>query len=146
MIAAVLRVLQCVFLGTVVLAGQSASDDEHVLKDLEQQIARAWVQHDRATIERILAPEWAVTQADGTMLTRSAVLDQFFESVSFDSNVIDDVTVALFGQTAIVRGRTTASARMGGVAASARVRFTDVFIKRDGEWRVVASHASPLPR
>jgi ketosteroid isomerase-like protein len=66
--------------------------------------------------------------------------------VEFDSNIIDDVTVALFGETAVVRGRTVATARMNGVPATARVRFTDVFIKRNGRWQVVASHASPLTR
>jgi hypothetical protein len=56
---------------------------------------------------------WSVIQADGTMLTRSTVLGAFFDTVKFDINVIDDVTVALFGDTAIVRGRTTATQTSG---------------------------------
>jgi ketosteroid isomerase-like protein len=121
-----------------------AVDDEQLLKDTVQQLARAWTQHDRAFIENVLAPEWVVTQADGTMLTRSSVLGAFFDAVKFDSNVIDDVTVALFGDTAIVRGRTVATATLNGAPVTARIRFTDVFIKRNGRWQVVASHASPL--
>jgi len=109
-----------------------------------QQLARAWTQHDRAFIESVLAPEWSVTQPDGTILTRSTVLGTFFDAVQFDSNVIDDVTVVLFGDTAIVRGRTVASAKLNGAPVTARIRFTDVFIKRNGRWQVVASHASPL--
>jgi uncharacterized protein DUF4440 len=121
-------------------------DDEQLLKDIEQQLARAWSQHDRAFIENLLAPEWSVTQADGTILTRSTVLGPFFDAVQFDSNVVDDVTVTLFGDTAIVRGRTTVSAKVNGAPVSAHIRFTDVFIRWNGRWQVVASHASPLAR
>jgi ketosteroid isomerase-like protein len=121
-------------------------DDEQQLKDIEQQITQAWIHHDRSFIEDVLAPEWRVTQADGTIMSRADVLGPFFDSVQFDSNVIDDVTVTMFGDTAVVRGRTTVSARVNGAPVSARIRFTDVFLKRSGRWQVVASHASPLTR
>jgi ketosteroid isomerase-like protein len=124
--------------------GLQSGDDEQLLKDTEQQLGRAWTQHDRAFIENLLAPEWSVTQADGTTLTRSTVLGTFFDAVQFDSNVIDDVTVTLFGDTAIVRGRTTVSAKLNGAPVSGRIRFTDVFLKRNERWQVIASHASPL--
>ena len=130
---------------SVAVVAQTA-DDEQLLKDSVQQLARAWSQHDRAFIENLLAPEWSVTQADGSILTRSTVLGTFFDAVQFDSNVIDDVTVTLFGDTAIVRGRTAISAKLNGAPVSARIRFTDVFLRRNGRWQVVASHASPLAR
>jgi len=126
----------------VALASQLTSD-EQALRDIEQGLVRAWMQHDRAFIERVLAPEWSVTQADGTQLTRETVLSTFFDAVTFDSNAIDDVTVQLFGDTAIVRGRTIASGKFSGTPFSARIRFTDVFMKRNGRWQAIASHASP---
>jgi len=129
-----------------VIAAAQAAGDEQLLKETEQRLARAWTQHDRAFIESLLAPEWSVTQADGGTLTRSAVLGTFFDAVQFDSNVIDDVTVVLFGDTAIVRGRTVASASLNGEPVNARIRFTDVFLRRNGRWQVIASHASPLTR
>lgn len=119
------------------------SPDERVLRDIEQELPRAWTRHDRAFIESVLAPEWSVTQADGSMLARQTVLGSFFDTVAFESNTVDDVRVALFGDTAVVRGRTTAIGTLNGVGFNARIRFTDVFIKRDGRWRAVASHASP---
>lgn len=120
------------------------SNDEQLLTETEQHLAKAWSQHDRAFIESVLAPEWSVTQADGSVLTRSTVLGPFFDAVVFESSVIDDVTVKVFGETAVVRGRTVARAKLNGAPVSARIRFTDVFIKRKGRWQVVASHASPL--
>lgn len=122
------------------------SGDEEQLRGMQQQLARAWVQRDRDFIERVLAPEWSVTQADGTIRTRAAVLHDAFvaRTVSIESMVIDDVTVTLLGDTAIVRGRTQATGVAGGQRGTARLRFTDTFIKRAGRWQAVASHATIL--
>jgi hypothetical protein len=120
------------------------SPDEQELRDIEQGLARAWLNRDRAFLERVLAPGWSVTQPDGTMLDRKAVLGEFFDAVRFEMNVIDDVEVKLFGDTAVVRGRTTVRATFNDMPVSATIRFTDVFIKRKQQWQVVASHASSL--
>jgi len=120
------------------------ANDEQQLRDIQQRLARAWLQHDRAFIESVLAPEWSVTQADGQVLTRATVLGTFFDGLKLDTSNVDDVSVMLFGATAVVRGRTVASGTLNGSPVSARIRFTDVFIKRQSKWQVVASHASPL--
>jgi hypothetical protein len=119
-------------------------DDERELLDIQQQLARAWVERDRAFIERVLAPEWSVTQADGSILTRANVLRSAFETdgLRVKSMVVDEVAVRLFGTTAVVRGRTAATGTDKDLAFNVRMRFTDVFLKRDGEWQAVASHAS----
>jgi hypothetical protein len=121
-------------------------DDEHHLRDIQQQLARAWVERDRAFIERILAPEWSVTQANGSILSRANVLRSAFETEALrvKSMVVDDVTVRMFGTTAVVRGRTSATGTDKDLAFNVRMRFTDVFLKRNGEWQAVASHASLL--
>jgi len=122
----------------------SVAGDEGRLMQIQQDLARAWLQHDRAFIESVLAPEWTVTQADGSILDRASVLGPFFDTVSFDTNVVDDVTVMLYGDAAVVRGRTSVSARVNEAPVSARIRFTDVFIRRSGRWQAVASHACAL--
>ena len=139
-----LIVLVVAILSTSPPTAQSRSDESE-LQELEQQIARAWVKRDRPFLERVLAPEWSVTQPDGEILARAAVLGSFFDAVRFETVAVDDVSVTLFGMTAIVRGRTTASATVDGKAVSARIRFTDVFLKRDRRWQAIASHASALP-
>lgn len=126
---------------------QSSMDEKQLLM-IQQQLARAWVERDRAFIESVLAPEWGVTQADGTIRSRAAVLDDAFvvRTVLVESMIVDDVTVTLLGDTAIVRGRTEATGVVGDQRGSARLRFTDTFIKRGGQWQAVASHATTLAR
>jgi ketosteroid isomerase-like protein len=60
------------------------------------------------------------------------------------TSAVDQLQVRVYGDTAIVTGRTKAAA--GGAAPqSVTLRFTDVFVHRDGRWLAVASHATRLP-
>jgi uncharacterized protein DUF4440 len=122
---------------------QDAGEAE-VVAGIEQQIATAWVNRDQATIDAILAPEWFVTDASGQVLTKQRVLDETFGSTDrrIDTMMIDDVVVRLYGPVAVATGRTEASGSYRGAPVSVVLRFTDVFVRRDGRWQVVASHGS----
>ena len=125
--------------------GQSPSrDPAGKLAAIEQQLARAWVAGDRASIRRILAPDWAVIDITGTRRTRADVLEEMFSTTSHPvkSMTIDQVSVRLFGDTGVVTGRTTAQ---GADGRSVRLRFTDVFVHGPEGWRIVASHGTALP-
>jgi hypothetical protein len=49
------------------------------------------------------------------------------------------------GTTAIVSGLGTVRNTRDGAVRSSRYRSTNVFVKRDGVWRAVASHVSSVP-
>ena len=120
--------------------------DVEAIAAIEQQIARAWVAADRVAIDAILAPEWSVTDAAGQVLTKAQVMHEVFDSSDrkIETMVVDEVKVRTFGDTAVATGRTRATGSYRGVSASVVLRFTDVFVCRDGRWQVVASHASTV--
>jgi uncharacterized protein (TIGR02246 family) len=107
---------------------------------IEQQLARAWVEGDQATIRNLLADDWVTTDITGTVRTRHAVLRDMFADTPrpIAAMTIDDVTVRVFGDVAVVTGRTTAS----GGGESVQLRFTDVLARRDGRWVFVASQGT----
>jgi Domain of unknown function (DUF4440) len=125
-------------------ASQAAANDEAELRALQQQLARGWVEQDRSTLERILAPEWSLVASEGTILTRAEAFDLVFVAKvqTIQQLTIDEIVVTLYGSTAVVRGRASASTTFRGAPYSLRNRFTDVCIKRAGAWQVVASHQS----
>ncbi len=124
--------------------GATSAVDE--LLAIEQRLARAWVEGDRSWIDGLLSEDWKVADAGGHVLTKAEVMSETFGSSErrIDAMQIDDVTVRLYGNMAIVTGRTQASGSYKGTSASVRLRFTDVFEKRGGRWRVLASHASQI--
>lgn len=121
-----------------------AAEDDKVLAQLQQELAAAWMAGDRATIERIVAPEWSVTGPDGGRSDRAAVLAQVFETRVHRilRLEIDDVAVKLFGDAAVVTGRTRGAGTFNGAPYEVVIRFTDTFVRREGRWQAVASHAS----
>ena len=126
------------------------SDDEHALRALEQELAHAWATRDRSTIERILAREWAVTTPDGATASRAAVLGATFDTnariVEAMTTDDDGVTVTRFDAAAVVRGRTVETVVLDGLRQTSTVRFTDVFVKREGVWQIVASQQTSIKR
>jgi hypothetical protein len=117
---------------------------------IEQQLARAWVEADRAAIDRIIAEDWTTTSMTGEVLTRGEVMASMFRERTkpIAAMAIDDLRVRPLGSVAVVTGRTTA--RATGANTDVVLRFTDVFTLRDGRWQIVASQgtriASPAAR
>lgn len=136
------------FAAVLVLVLTSTQPGEAVreLTDIQQQLAAAWVAGDRAAVERIIAPEWSVTGPDGQMSTRADVLRDVFETRvhHITAITVDDVRVRVFGDAAVVTGRTHGRGESERTPYDVVIRFTDTFIRRDGRWQAVASHASVL--
>lgn len=113
------------------------------LKAIQQRLIEAWVKKDRATIDSLLAGDWRVTDPTGQVLTKAQVMKELDSGErKLESGAIDDVEVRLFGNVAVVTGRTRATGSYQGNKVSVTLRFTDVFVKRRGAWRAVASQAT----
>jgi ketosteroid isomerase-like protein len=134
------------FLLAISNAHHDTTQSSQDLADIQQRLAEAWVASDRAGIERIIAPDWTVTGTDGRVSTRGDVLRDVFETkIHRISTVeIDDVGVRVFGDAAVVTGRTHGRGEYANVPYDVTIRFTDVFVRRDSRWQAVASHASLL--
>jgi hypothetical protein len=125
---------------------QSDSTAKDELIQIERELAVAWPKGDKQTIDRILAPDWSVTNALGQVQTKDQVMRDAFQSdiLKVKSASVDEIKVRLFGNTAIVTGRSVSEGLYVGKSFSATLRFTDVFVKRKRHWQVVASHASVI--
>ena len=117
-----------------------------LLRNIEERLAAAWVAGDRSFIEQVLADDWSVIDITGRILKKVNVLEEAFSAGDRQivSMRIDEITVRPFGNWAVVTGRTQAAGQYRGEVAEVTLRFTDVFAYRDGDWKVVASHATLL--
>jgi ketosteroid isomerase-like protein len=121
-----------------------ASDDVSTIVDLEQRLARAWVNGDRPFIDALLAPDWTVTDPSGRILTKQQVLDETFSSADrkIETMAIDEVKVRILGAVAVATGRTRATGSYQGSSASVTLRFTDVFVRQSGHWQIAVSQGT----
>ena len=121
------------------------SEVAELLSSIEAQLAAAWVAGDHSFHERILADDWSVIDVTGRVLTKAEVLAEAFSGDrQITTGHIDQINVRPFGDWAIVTGRTHMAGQYRGVEMDVTLRFTDVFVCRDGYWQVVASQATLL--
>jgi hypothetical protein len=127
------------------MAGQpNTSDAVRELTAIEQRLASTWKRGDCEGWGAMIAPEWSVTHITGEIMTRAQALEMCHKPpVSIETFTIDDVSVRVFGDAAVVTGRTTVAVA-GANPATVKLRFTDVFIRRSGRWLAVASQATEI--
>lgn len=123
---------------------QSTQDPAVVreLESIEEQLASTWKNHDCAGWGALLADDWSVIHIDAQVITKDQALEMCRTGPAVTSSV-DQLAIRSYGDTAVVTGRTKATVG-GATPATVILRFTDVFVRRDGRWIVIASHATRL--
>jgi uncharacterized protein (TIGR02246 family) len=112
------------------------------LEAIEDQLASTWKNRDCSGWGALLADDWTVTHINAQVITKAQALEMCRTGLSLTSTV-DQLSVRVYGDTAIVTGRTTATSS-GATPQTVRLRFTDVFVQRNGRWLVIASHATRM--
>ena len=112
------------------------------LESIEEQLASTWMKHDCAGWGALLADDWSVTHIDAQVITKDQALDICRTGPALTS-AVDQLAIRLYGDTAIVTGRTKATVS-GEAPQTVTLRFTDAFVRRDGRWVAVASHATRI--
>lgn len=125
--------------------GDSSTAVAKELREIEDQLAAAWVAGDRSVHERVLAEDWSVIDAQGRIRNKAEVLEEMFRPGEREvTGRIDEVNVRPYGVWAIVTGKTYVAGRYEGNEINVTLRFMDVFRRHEGTWQVVASQATLL--
>ena len=118
---------------------------DDILK-LEEELRLAEMQVDRAALDRFFADELMVTAPIGVVVDKAAVMDEIERAQTARVELYDkeDINARLFGDTAITSYRVHARAEHEGVKFDRLYRITNVWLRRDGRWQVVARHTAMI--
>ena len=118
---------------------------EQAIRQLDSERIQAQVGADAAALDRIYADDFIGIGPSGTVRTKAQVISDFTSGdLKFQSITTDDVRVRIYGNTAVETGRSTMNGQDRGKAVPRDNRFTRVWVKQQGRWRLVANHYSPL--
>jgi ketosteroid isomerase-like protein len=120
---------------------------EQELIKLENGWNDAMVKHDWAFLDQIIADDYTGTDFDGNVGTKSQFLESLKSGESvITSSITDDMKVRIYGDMAVVTGRTTTvNEQYKGKDISGQYRWTDTWVKDYlGRWRCVAEHVSRI--
>lgn len=124
-------------------SGQQVVEQE--LMNLERELMQAGIKRDIQVLDRAVADDYTYTAPDGMVMNRSQARAVFMSGdYVIESGDLDDMKVRIYGDTAVVTGRSTEKSKYKGQDVSGQYRWTDVFVKQGGRWRVVATHVSRI--
>ncbi len=125
------------------VSNQSGKAEAAVLKQLENWL-EALRRSDMAALNRIIADDFIIIGAEGMVRSKEQDLEPIRSGdLRFDSLTTEGVKVFVYGDTAVVTGIGIYKVNFKGRAANIRERFFDVYQKRKGQWKAIASRSTP---
>ena len=136
-------------LATVSAHAQSQSRSQRGVVDeirkLDRERIQAQVNADAVALDRIYADDFIGIGPSGTLRTKKDVLADFTSgSLKFQSITTDDVQIRVYGNAAVETGLSTMKGQDAGTVVPEENRFTRVWIRQGGRWRLVSNHYSNL--
>lgn len=122
-------------------------ETEQEILRLEEELRQAEMRLDVATLERTYADDIMVTAPIGIVVDKPAVMAEVHDAAGnakVETFEKDDFKVRAFGDTAVASYRLTAKAQYQGQPINQQLRLTDVWMKRQERWQVVARHTANI--
>jgi ketosteroid isomerase-like protein len=119
--------------------------DQQVLISLEREWNEAFYRKDTAFIKNILADEFIATYDDGSRGDKAkelALAAEFNQQV--ESAIQDEFTVRVYRDTAVVWFTLRVAGIKQGKRADLTLRYTDVWVIRDGRWQCVSTQSTKV--
>jgi ketosteroid isomerase-like protein len=130
---------------------QSAATGEAAERELsrvEDEWEQALKVHDAGFFQRTMADDFVGTTLDGISDKRTLVRVNADTSVTVDSVGRSDEKIRTYGNgtVGVITGRFAERGHIGNRKLGVDFRYTEVWVKRDGRWQVVAGHYTPVEK
>ncbi|HKV35093.1 MAG TPA: nuclear transport factor 2 family protein [Pyrinomonadaceae bacterium] len=128
---------------TPVAFSQTSKKTERELIEANREYDEALVRGDVTILERLYSEEFVYTTPDGEVRDKAQQL-AFMRTgdLRLESGQSDDVRVRIYGNTAVMTGRFTATGKFRDKSIDIRERYTAVWVKKAGRWRLVAEQGN----
>jgi ketosteroid isomerase-like protein len=136
---------------TATALGQTNSTDAAAVATITQ-MENASVKADLAGDSSFVQKNYADTFTGGTSWgnweTKQSILADMKDSKSNKTNseAISEVSVRVYGDTAIATYKSTYDSVYHGESRARTILSTDTFVRQNGSWKQVASHSSELAK
>jgi ketosteroid isomerase-like protein len=112
------------------------SADESILRHLNEQYIRAFMESDVEWYRKYLADDFMVIESDGSVLDKPAFLIQTAKGPDVAAYKLAKVDVRFYGEVALVQATGIFTRKDGTTGTS---RYTDIYFRKGKDWRVVSA-------
>jgi ketosteroid isomerase-like protein len=133
----------------IIGAGQARADVATDVK-LLSQLADAWdkaiVAKNRAAVADNMAEDFRMIDGQGNVENKQQFVDGILDAkLSIDPYTVEEFDVRLLGDTALLSGRTRMTGKYDGQAFESNYRYIDIYVRRNGVWKIVSVQITRLP-
>lgn len=124
-------------------AAQSAEDSVRALETARRE---AVLHADTVALSRLLATEFYEVSRLGTLRSRADNIRDLTSGVLHLTSIrYDSTSVRIYDNTAVLTAISDNAGTFRGQPFSGKVRYTRVFVRRDGRWQGVMMQQTPIP-
>ncbi|MGH9356985.1 MAG: nuclear transport factor 2 family protein [Terriglobia bacterium] len=122
---------------------QTDAEIEKQVLNVERERDQAIQKRDMATLDRIHGDDLSFVNTHGMVVNKTQYLDDIRSGkLKFLSFKQDDYHFYIYGDTVVMTGRAISVVKYHGRVNHIPRRFTSVYIKQGGQWRLVAHQAT----
>lgn len=133
------------YLGAQNQNANPAPSAEEEIRSLENERNVAILNGDAAALDRMTADDYTFITLRGELRTKSEIVKGFRSgSFKYESRQISDLNIRVYGNTAVVTGRSNQKGVENGKDYSGDYRFTRMYVRQNGRWLTVALQATAI--
>lgn len=122
------------------------SEAESQLRQANAAYDRAIVTADAAALDALLADDYSYVTAEGEVRDKATQIANLTSNrMQVMSAGSEDVTIRWIGDHALVIGRFPARIHVGSATVPMNERYSSLWSRQDGRWRLRHEHASLIP-
>ena len=128
-------------------AGGAPQDDTSKIIALENLWNQMQLNRDANAMEKMIDENFVLTDYDGSVLNKTQFIDSIKDpSAKLTLEISEGMRLHEHGSTVIVTGATREKGTQGGKPFAHNGRFTDTWMKKNGQWFCIASHLGVISK
>lgn len=122
------------------------------LMQMERDWSAAYLKHNTSVISRMLADDYIGIDGRGIITNKAQEIEEAAAPAlgtppparQVISDTVTDMKVRVYGEAAVITGRTIEKVLSNGKELDIQYRRTTVYVKRQGRWQCVSFHGSRI--
>jgi len=143
-----IHLILCAFVASLVAAGcaNTSPANDGASAQLTAQLtaqADAWdqaiVAKNAAAVAANVAPDFTQIESGGAVIGRDEFIKDLLDpTLRIDPYKVEDFGIRVYGDTALLTGRIRMTGVSEGKPFVSHFRYIDIYVKREGAWKVVS--------
>ena len=106
----------------------------------------AIMRKDEKAVAHNMAEDFRQIDGYGNLETKKSFVAGIVDpKLTIDPYTVEDFEVRLYGDTALLSGRTHMTGKYDGKMFESNYRYIDIYVRRDGTWKIVSVQITKIP-